>query len=151
MYRFFLFYLLFLLISCCTVKNGCNCGSISSGTFKLYENGKIIGYIYKDSSYQLEKYFDSSDIFIVKTKSENYNCNVYLKSVKIIEPFDTITWKLQYKRINNLKYSFIAKTAFIKLDYSYRGSIIKISNKIADREIMTKLDSLYNLKSATNL
>ena len=112
----------------------CNCNNLKTGVFELYENDKKIGLVFRKNNYQIEKYFDSDQFTIGKIKSKK--CIFSLKSNEIKKDIDSVTWSLNYKEISAKHYSFIIKPKYLNVDYSYKGEIKKISNKIKNKEVL---------------
>lgn len=131
-----------LLLNCNTKKHVGNCSELYTGTFEIYEHHIKIGKIFRYKDYQFEKYLNSNKITIIKTKKEG--CTFFFNAIEIIEPLDTITFKMEYKLKEKGYYSMIAKAAYLDINYEYHGELKKISNSITDRDILKKIDSLKN-------
>jgi len=117
-----------------------DCNSLNKGVFELYENNERIGTVYRIENYQIEKYLNSDKYTIAKTNLEN--CSFSLKSYKVKEDIDTITWSVSYEKIKKNHYSFIGKPKYLKIAYTYVGEIKKINNEIRNKKILKILNEL---------
>lgn len=140
-----------LSLSVFSQKKYCNCNNLKFGVFELYENDKKIGIIFRKNNYQIEKYVDNDKYIIGKIKSKK--CQFLLKSNEIKKDIDSITWLLNYRRINKKHYSFIGKPKYLNVEYNYKGEIKKISNKVKNKEVLEifkKLEEEENNKLKIN-
>lgn len=127
-------------ISACFQNVNKKCDDLEYGTFDLYEKGEVTGKIFRKGNYQIEKYLNDSDYTIVKIKKNN--CQYFFNTYIIRQEIDTITLSVQYTNIANGHYKFECKPAYLtNINYSYEGSIVKISNSI-DNEIIKIFDTL---------
>lgn len=134
------FVLMIILSLCGCSQYSSNCNDLKSGTFKLFENEKHIGTIYRYNEYQVERYIGDKEYTVVKM--EQQNCLFYFRAYKIKTELDTLTWSTHYKIISKGKYSFESKPTFLKtVDYSYKGTIEKTSEKI-DEKIINYFNTL---------
>lgn len=132
-----------IIISC---KGQNTCDLLDYGTFKLYDDRKEIGEIYRDNSFQIEKYLgdETHTIAFLNKKSE---CNYYLRSYYIKSDFDTITVLVSYKNIGDKIYSFEMKAAYIDtLSYQYKGELKKVSDNINNKEVLKLFKELKENK-----
>ena len=110
-----------------------DCNELKFGVFEIYENEEKIGIIFRNDKYQIEKYPNTEELTIGKIKSDK--CKFYIKSYKVKNDLDTITWVASYKKEQNY-YSFEAKPLYLKISYKYEGRIMKVSNEITDKRIL---------------
>ena len=92
-----------------------DCSSLEEGSFEIYENDSMVGHIYRKRGWQIEKYLNGQGQMIATIKSEG--CLFYMKSYRVKEDLDTITWAVSYKKIANNHYSFVGSPKYLKIDY----------------------------------
>ncbi len=121
-------------------SQSCENDTLDNGVFEVYENDKKIGVIYRKNNFQIEKSTSSSQYTIARFKKEK--CVFYLKSYEINDDLDTITWSVKYNRIKQNYYSFIGRPAYLGINYSLEGSVLKTSDEINDVDIMKTFNKL---------
>ena len=106
------------------------------GTFKLYENDKPIGIIYRLDKYQVEEYFDGTLLFAELNWETD---STYIMKGTELNPkgIDTVTFLNKIKKIGEAKYSIVATPYNIKSSYKYKAVLVRESSKIKEKYLDT--------------
>ncbi len=106
-----------------------DCENLVNGTFEIFDKGKKIATIYRKYNFQIEKYINQEKLTFGKFK---YNkCTYSLNSLVIKEKLDTLTWLINYKKIKNKHYKYVASPKYLKIAYKDEADIIKIDDKVS--------------------
>lgn len=111
-----------------------DCTDLNTGVFETYEDGVKTGIFYRMNDRQIEMVANEktqTKSLVSKLKS----CEYYIMSKHVSDLLDTITMSVKYEKLSDGIYSFIAKPAFIDVDYIYTGKIKKIDETIS-KEIL---------------
>ena len=119
-----------------------NCDALRNGTFDSFENGKKFGTIYRDENFQIEKYIGKKELNIIKFSSNK--CIFLFKKENILSDIDTITWNVKYSKSKLKGFDFIVSPKFLKINYSVKGRLVKVSNFIRDKEVIELIAKLNN-------
>ena len=133
MKKYSYFLILSIFISCNSKTDGVN-----SGTFELYENDSLIGYVYRIGNYQIEDYPDNTEL--IARIDHQTDSTYFLKGIeKKQDGIDSIIWFNHYKEIAQNKYKIVATPYNSDIEYKYEGVLLKVSNEV-------KADYLKRLK-----
>ena len=127
--------LLFTVISCGSKSDG-----IKSGTFELYENDSLIGFIYRNGNYQIEKYPENTEL-IARITHQTDSTYLLQGTEKKPNRIDSIIWLNKYKKIDEEKYKIIAIPVNSDIEYKYEGVLLRVSAQI-DESYLKKLNVL---------
>ncbi|WP_420571920.1 hypothetical protein [Kordia sp.] len=105
-----------------------DCCEMKEGTFDVFEKNTKIGTFYRKNGIQLE-FSESENKKYTSSKFTSKDCVFLIKSIKVENNLDTITWKIKKNH-----YSYIMKPAYLDVNYSLQGEIIKVSNKIDHKQ-----------------
>lgn len=144
MKQILLILILIFSINCYSQNKNSDCEELKNGTFEIYENGEKVGIVYRKENIQIEKYPNKKKFNFVKLKYDN--CNITFNSYEIKQELDTITWSVNYNKINKVKYKYIVKPKYLNISYTSKGEIIKVSNKIK-KEILEIYSDLITTKN----
>lgn len=135
MKKYILIILFILLFSCNSNKK-----EIGYGTFKIYEDDSLVGTIYRNGNFQLEKYRDNTEIIAQidsLTESTYLLSGIENKKTGI----ESIVWLNTYKKIGENKFQIIVKPNNSKIEYEYKGTLLKTDNNIPKKysDILNKM------------
>ncbi|MCL5244936.1 hypothetical protein M4I21_03900 [Cellulophaga sp. 20_2_10] len=124
MKKYYYFLILFIFISCNSKTDG-----VKSGTFELYENDSLIGYVYRVGNYQIEDYPDNTEL--IARIDHQTDSTYFLKGVeKNQDGIDSIIWLNHYREIAQNKYKIVATPYNSDIEYKYEGVLLKVSNEV---------------------
>ena len=133
--------ILIFLLPCFGFTQSEACLPLKSGTFEIYENDEKVGLVYRKGAFQLEDYLDGRELTVTKIRERD--CTFYIRVAEAKEALDTVTMFVTYDKIKKGYYSFLAKPAYLKMDYEYRGEIRKIDKGIKP-EVLKVFERLEN-------
>jgi len=124
MKKYYYFLILFIFISCNSKTDG-----VKSGTFELYKNDSLIGYVYRVGHYQIEDYPENTELI---ARIDHQTDSTYLlKGIeKKQDGIDSIVWLNHYKEIAQNKYKIVAIPYNSNIEYKYEGVLLKVSNEV---------------------
>ncbi|MDL5512935.1 hypothetical protein QSE00_13995 [Arenibacter sp. M-2] len=124
MKKYYYFLTLFIFISCNSKTDG-----VKSGTFELYENDTLIGYIYRVGHYQIEDY--PENVELIARIDHQTDSTYFLKGIeKKQNGIDSIIWLNYYREIAQNKYKIVATPYNSDIEYKYEGVLLKVSNEV---------------------
>jgi len=140
MSKIFSYFLIFALFISGNNQEKCCCNDLKEGKFESYEGNKKVGIFYRKGNFQIERELKSNKYSIVKIKSDS--CLFIMNSYEVNEELDTISFSVNYKKNKKGSYSFIMKPTYLKVPFKTRGSVIKVSDKIDNDEVLKILKKL---------
>lgn len=112
----------------------------------------VIGTIYRDNDFQIEKYYGSDSITCANLKWIDSR-TAFIEGIKESKnPIDTLTWRINFRKIKHNEFLGIGTIAYSDFpSYEYQFKLKKTSNTIENDTFIKKIKKLLKYNKCLSL